>query len=414
MNKVETFPVLENYPKMRKLTKWHDKRLIFSSSYISFAESSQKSQSSETTETTQTIETLIPLKNENSYEKKSRNGEKYLFLRMKQKIRYNMKKLLSIAMMAMLSVAAFAQEENWTTIQNGIEWTDTEGYIVQAHGGNFLHHGDKWFLVGEDRSGSWMPDVNLYSTEDFVHWKFEAKIIKNFVTHEALGSSRMIERPKLMWNEKTKKFVVWCHWEARNYSASEAAVFESDDVAGPYECVWAGRPCGTKSRDCNVFVDNDGKAYFISTTDENTNLGLFELSDNYHEALSKTPMFEGMRREAPAIVHIGDTYYMISSACTGWDPNQAKIATSKDIKSGWTELENIGDKIAFDTQASSILTIKGTEGTVYIYVGDRWMDPDLPRSKIIMLPIEWKDGKMELNYYDKWQIDFKRGVWRKL
>ena len=34
-----------------------------------------------------------------------------------------------------------AQNADWTTIRNGIEWTDTEGYIVQAHGGNFLQHG---------------------------------------------------------------------------------------------------------------------------------------------------------------------------------------------------------------------------------------------------------------------------------
>jgi len=66
----------------------------------------------------------------------------------------------------------------------------------------------------------------------------------------------------------------------------------------------------------------------------------------------------------------------------------------------------------FRTQASSILTIKGTEATAYIYVGDRWMDPDLPRSKIIMLPISFEDGKMVLRYYDSWQIDLRRGVVR--
>lgn len=326
--------------------------------------------------------------------------------------RHHKKNILSIILTAFCCLSAWGQEARWTTIQNGIEWTDTEGYIVQAHGGNFLRHGGRWYLIGEDRARSWNPDVNLYSTDDFLNWTYEGKIIKNLVTHEALGDTRMIERPKLMFNARTGKFVVWCHWEARDYSASEAAVFESDSVTGPYECVWAGRPCGTKSRDCNVFVDNDGQAYFISTTDENTNLGLFRLSDDYRSAETKTLLFEGERREAPAIVHIGDTYYMISSACTGWDPNQAKLATSKSIDSGWSALENIGDRIAFDTQASSILTIEGSEDTAYIYVGDRWMDPDLPRSKIIMLPILFENGKMTLRYFDKWQIDLQRGLIR--
>ena len=296
-----------------------------------------------------------------------------------------MGRIFMLAMLTLIpTVGMWAQQEKWTTIKNGIEWTDTEGYVVQAHGGNFLQVGKRWYLIGEDRARSWNPDVNLYSTEDFVTWKFEGKIIQNRVTHEQLGVSRMIERPKLMYNAQTRKFVVWCHWEARNYSASEAAVFESDSVAGPYKCVWT----------------------------ENTNLGLFELSDDYREPVSKTVLCEGQRREAPAIVHIGDTYYMISSACTGWKKKKKKIATSHNIKTGWSELENIGDNIAFDTQASSILTIKGTEGTVYVYVGDRWMDPDLPQSKIIMLPITFEDGKMQLRYYDSWQIDFNRGVFR--
>lgn len=317
----------------------------------------------------------------------------------------------ALLLVAMTAISAHAQ---WVTVENGKQWMDDAGNSVQAHGGNFLQVGDRWYLIGEDRGRSWNPDVNLYSTTDFVNWHFEAKIIENRVTDPRLGRERMIERPKLMYNAKTQKFVVWCHWEARNYSASEAAVFESDSVAGPYSLVWAGRPLETKSRDCNIFVDNDGAAYFISTTDENTNLGLFRLSDDYHEALTKTVLCPEQRREAPAIVHIGDTYYMISSACTGWDPNQAKLCTSKAVDKGWTSLENIGDRIAYDTQASSILTINGTEGTLYLYVGDRWMDPDLPQSKIIILPIEWENGQMQLNYYDRFQIDFQRGIWRKI
>ena len=47
------------------------------------------------------------------------------------------------------------------TIQNGIEWIDDDGKVVQAHGGNFLQVGTKWYLIGEDRARSWNPDVNL-------------------------------------------------------------------------------------------------------------------------------------------------------------------------------------------------------------------------------------------------------------
>ncbi len=320
----------------------------------------------------------------------------------------------TLYIMMAFCVSAQAGNKHVVTIKNGVLWTDTDGKTVQAHGGNIIQVGKMWYLIGEDRSDSWNPDVNLYSSENLRDWKFEGKILENKVTHPALGRSRMIERPKLMYNKQTEKFVIWCHWESKNYGASEAGVFESSNVQGPYNTVWTGRPLGTKSRDCNIFVDNDGTAYFISTTDENTNLGLFELSPDYRQAISKTVLCEGMRREAPAIVNIDGTYHMISSACTGWDPNQALITTSKNLKEGWSPMRKIGDRIAFDTQASSILTIKGTKGTTYIYVGDRWMDPDLPNSKIIMLPIEFENGEMVLRYREQWQLDLKRGTWRDL
>ncbi len=315
-------------------------------------------------------------------------------------------------LLAALCVAAWGGNKHKVTIKNGVQWTDTDGNSVQAHGGNLLRVGDRWYLIGEDRSDCWNPDVNLYSSADLQTWRFEGKVLENGVTHPELGRSRMIERPKLMLNPKTGKFVIWCHWEAKDYSASEAGVFESDQVTGPYHVVWTGRPLDTKSRDCNVFQDVDGTAYFISTTDENTNLGLFRLSDDYHSAVEKTVLCEGMRREAPAIVNIGGVYHMISSACTGWDPNQAMLTTSKRITEGWAPLEKIGDRIAFDTQASSILTIAGTKDTTYVYVGDRWMDPDLPSSKIIMLPLEFDEqGRMQLRWHETWQLDMKRGTW---
>jgi len=323
----------------------------------------------------------------------------------------NLKNLIN-SLVLFLAFSTAAQAQQWTRIENGRLWTDTNGNSVQAHGGNFLQVGDVWYLVGEDRTDSWNPDVNLYSTRDFRQWKFEGKIIGNGVTTPLLGRTRMIERPKLMRCPKTGKFVVWCHWEAKDYGASEAAVFQSDSVGGPYQLVWAGRPMGVKSRDCNVFVDTDGAAYFISTTNENQDLGLFALSDDYTRAISHTPLLIGQRREAPALAHVDSLYYMISSACTGWVPNQAQLTVSATVGDGWQVPQPIGDNVAYRTQASSILRIEGTEATAYIYVGDRWMDPDLPSSKIIMFPIELRDGQVTFEYRDKWEIDLKRGVWR--
>lgn len=324
-------------------------------------------------------------------------------------------RLIVTAMLAVLvsfTCRTAAKTPDWVTISNGEMWKDTNGNEVQAHGAGFLQVGDTWYMIGEDRSDPWHPDVNMYSSKDLVNWTFERKIIENGVTHPELGKTRMIERPKLMYCAKTGKYVVWCHWESSNYGASEAGVFYCDSVNGAYKFHWGGRPLGVKSRDCNVFVDDDGTAYFISTIDENRHLGLFKLSDDYLSAVEYTELFKWKSREAPAIVKVDGMYYMLSSACTGWAPNPCKLACSTSLTSGWSELKELGNKIAFDTQAASILTIKGSKETSYLYVGDRWQDPTLPESKTIIFPIDFANGNCEFDYARRFDINFKTGVCR--
>ncbi|MBD9229626.1 MAG: hypothetical protein EGQ31_03165 [Prevotella sp.] len=323
-----------------------------------------------------------------------------------------MKQLFSL-ILCFLSFSTFALADEWTTIKNGEVWYDTNGDTIQAHAPGFLRYGDRWYMVGEDRGDSWNPDVNMYSSTDLVNWRFEAKVVKNGVTVPELGKTRFIERAKIMRNPKTGKFIIWCHWEGPRYAASEAACFSADSICGPYKLEWSGRPLGVKSRDCNVFVDNNGKAYFVSTTTENTNIGIFQLSDDYTKVVSHKCVMKDLRREAPVIVNKDGLYYMLSSACTGWAPNQCKLSTSKKLGKGWSQLENIGDDKAFRTQAAAVLEIKGTKQTTYLYVGDRWLERELPASRIIIFPISFKDGKCEFEYCDKFDINFTTGEVRK-
>lgn len=331
-----------------------------------------------------------------------------------------MKRLLNILVVlgtcAMASCSAYkhgtTSEKDWVRVTNGNLWLTAQGDTVQAHAPGFLKIKDTWYMVGEDRGREWRPDVNLYSSKDLQNWTFEKKIIENGVTSPELGTRRMIERAKLLYNKKTKRYVVWCHWESSNYGASEAACFSSPNINGPYRMEWSGRPLGIKSRDCNIFVDTDGTAYFISTTEENQHLGLFRLSDDYISIVEHTQLFPWQRREAPAIVRLGNKYFMFSSACTGWAPNQCKLSWSYDLESGWSQLENIGDNKAFRTQPAAILEIKGSKSTTHLYVGDRWKDPTLSQSKTIILPITFTDTSCHFQYRDSFEINFKTGEWR--
>ena len=323
-------------------------------------------------------------------------------------------KKLYIILFLLLGCQCISAQKGWSLIRNGQPWYDTQGNPVQAHGGNFLIEDGIVYMVGEDRSHSWHPDVNLYHSRDMEIWEYDGKIIENGVTTPELGTTRMIERPKLLHCPKTGRYVIWCHYEASDYSASEVGVFSSEHITGPYRLEWCGRPLGIKSRDCNVFVDDDGTAYFISTIEENQHLGLFTLAEDYLSPVHHTQLFPFQKREAPVIVHVGERYFMLSSACTGWAPNQCKYAYSNDLHSGWSELINVGDELAYRTQAAAVLEIKGTKQTTYLYVGDRWMDPTLPESKTIIFPISFKDTECEFHYCDQFEINFTTGEWRKL
>ena len=72
----------------------------------------------------------------------------------------------------------------------------------------------------------------------------------------------------------------------------------------------------------------------------------------------------------------------------------------------------IGKEACSKCKKLKAITIKGTKTTTYLYVGDRWMDPDLPRSKTIIFPIMFKDGKCDFTYRDQFEINFKTGEWR--
>jgi hypothetical protein len=216
-----------------------------------------------------------------------------------------------------------------------------------------------------------------------VGWEFVHNVLRE---DSAAGlDPANIERPKVVFNASTNQYVMWMHWEnGSDYGEARAAVASSDTVDGDYTYHGSFRPLrdsgvmdhgkpGYMSRDCTLFVDDDGKGYFISATNENYDLNLYELTPDYLgiERLVAT-LFEGGHREAPAVFKRNDIYFLLTSGATGWDPNQAQYATSRSIGSGWSSMQNVGDGTTFHSQSTYVLPVQGSAGTSYLYLGDRW------------------------------------------
>jgi hypothetical protein len=120
-------------------------------------------------------------------------------------------------------------------------------------------------------------------------------------------------------------------------------------------------------------VDTDGKAYFISASNENYDLNLYLLKNDYLSIDSLAAvLFKGGHREAPALWKRNNVYFLLTSAATGWAPNQAQYATSSSLNTGWSGWTNLGDSTTFYSQSTFVLPVQGSSGTTCLYMGDRW------------------------------------------
>ncbi|HWJ25720.1 MAG TPA: family 43 glycosylhydrolase, partial [Flavisolibacter sp.] len=189
--------------------------------------------------------------------------------------------------------ASTVNEKNDFSFKPGEIWNDTEGNVINAHGGGLLFKNNTYYWYGEARGKTASQGVNVYSSKDLYHWKFEALALSPAT--DTLSDIRMgcvMERPKVIYNKKTKKYVMWFHLElkGKGYSAARAGVAISDRLTGPFTFLKSFRPNGNMSRDMNLFVDEDGTAYHIYSSRENYDMRIAQLTDDYLSVTTKDSM----------------------------------------------------------------------------------------------------------------------------
>lgn len=337
-------------------------------------------------------------------------------------------KTIILAMLS-LFVAATAQvtaQEKNTAFRPKEVWKDTDGNPINAHGGGIMYHKGTYYWYGEYKVGktilpSWatwecyrtdVTGVSCYSSKDLLNWKFEGlalKAVPDDPNHD-LHPSKVCERPKVIYNKKTKKFVMWVHAESADYSMAAAGVAVSDRPEGPYEYIGSFRPNETMSRDQTLFVDDDGTAYQFSSSEHNQTLHINRLTDDYlRPDGTYVRRFIDKAREAPAVFKYDGKYYMLSSGCTGWDPNQAELAVADSIMGEWTVLGNpctgIDADKTFYGQSTYVIPVNAKKGH-FIACFDMWKKKDLADSRYIWLPlkIDKPTGKMTIPWMAEWTM----------
>lgn len=350
-------------------------------------------------------------------------------------------------------------------------WYDTQGKPIQAHGGQvqrFTVDGrEKWYWIGEDKTYGYRPcgGIHMYSSDDLFHWKDEGIILRTmqstdefedayFQTLYGTCSSEekekifvdldqnncVIERPKMLYNEKTGKYVIWFHADGRfpgcrgDYDKAKAGVAVSDSptgafrLLGTYKLNYHDDPNGDYGfdgwenrgsvRDMNLFLDTDQTAYIIYSSEGNRTTFISRLDDTYtalavpkekaEEGVDFTRNFIGGFREAHAMFLYRNKYYMINSGCTAWSPNPAGYAVADHPMGPWKDLGNPcvdeGKETTYDSQSTCVIPVDAGRGR-YIYMGDRWREDDLGNSGYIWLPILFSpDGTIMLKKRENWNF----------
>ncbi|MCD9025865.1 family 43 glycosylhydrolase [Cohnella silvisoli] len=303
-------------------------------------------------------------------------------------------------------------------VVNANQWTDTSGNPIQAHAGGVIKEGNYYYWIGVERNndaGWTFKKINMYRSADLKNWDFLSTILTQS-SHPDLNWCK-IERPKIIYNASTGKYVMWMHYEeGDNYNLAHAAIAESSTIDGNYTFIQHFRPLNTHmSRDSTLFKDDDGTAYFISAANGNADLNVYRLSSDYLsiDSLVAT-LWPGSYREAPAMVKRNGYYYLLTSGATGWNYNQAKYAYSSNIASGWSSLINIGSPSTYESQGNYILPVAGTNGTSYLYMADRHagaFGEHFNFGKYVWHEIQFNsDTNLIMTWYPKLSIDTSTGI----
>ena len=282
----------------------------------------------------------------------------------------------------------------------GQVWLDTNGKPIQAHGGSVLFHEGWYYWYGENKehtdgkNGIWTYGIRCYRSKDLYNWEDCGLIIPPNLEDETspLHPTAMIDRPHILYNRRTKKFVCWLKIMQRNGEQHET-VLTADNILGPYAIVRTGlRPLGMSAGDFDLVAAPDGKAYYYFERVHSETI-CADLTEDYTDVTGYYSTH--FPHPAPPYVREGTSHfyrngkhYLITSGTTGYLPNPSEVAVADTWHGPFRVLgkphRNDDSQTSFHTQISCVFQVPGKRD-LFIAMADRWcpnlMDLEYERYK---------------------------------
>lgn len=367
---------------------------------------------------------------------------------------------------SLLSLLSFSAWDASAQIYPGTLWLDTDGRPINAHGGGVMYNpaDSLYYWYGEhkgEHSNAALVGVTCYSSPDLTQWDNRgiALAVETSDTLSPIAKGCIIERPKVVFCPNTGKYVMYFHLElrGRGYAAAERGVAVADSPEGPFILVKHGRvnpgrlplnispeqakamasvnpkdykwwtpewkeqvekgmftlrdlDGGQMARDMTLFIDPaTARAYHVYSSEDNLTLQIAELTDDFLDYTGRyVTVAPGGHNEAPTLFRRGDTYYMITSGCTGWAPNAARLFTASDIFGPWTQHDNPcrgdGADTTFGGQSTYILPLPGDH---FVFMADQWRPSNPIDGRYLWLPVQF-DPSTSLPFIEfqpRWEIE---------
>ncbi|MGJ3243688.1 MAG: family 43 glycosylhydrolase [Opitutales bacterium] len=308
---------------------------------------------------------------------------------------------------------------------------DTEGHILDAHGGALFNRFDGVYYnygvrYGETDGYSPAIDFACYTSKDLQTWRHRGSI------WDGTQRTGMHFRPHVVRHPASGRFILWFLFYERfqrpgpektgpNICIKGTATAESP--AGPFTPHQYGVPLSCAlSGDHDLFVDEDGTAYLAHSHHDfsgekgRATIRVERLNPDYLSSSGEHVVLEseGIPCEAPALFKRNDTYYCLFDQWTDrlkWGSG-ARVYTAAHPLGPWTYRGNPnrndqGEFIVW-AQQNTVARIESETGPVYLWAGDRWRTTEhLGTDLQYWHPLSFSDDGMiqPFAFQDSWTID---------
>ena len=303
--------------------------------------------------------------------------------------------------------AVESNPNQFETIHNDFYWVDQNGARILTRSGCLRQFNGVFYWYGGNPRG--FREQYCYTSTDLVHWTSHGVVLRN---------DPDANRIDVLYNDTTRQYVMFLKYDG---NGAFLGIATAQKPAGPFTFKSQTLIDNARIGDMSVFEDDDGTAYLCYVSwaiGINAQHGIYRMSKDYLTPDKRMYLWNTGGREAPHMFKRNGTYWYGTSKTAGIESSGTSYYTATNLDGPWTParpLATPGSNNSWDSQVDFVYPFQGTQGTLYMFAGDRWVK-DAAQGRngdYVWLPLEWDGDTPTVNYFQDWEVNFSTGTWRK-